>query len=138
LRKKIDIQKLAQSIQKNCPSVLFAYIFGSAQNGIIQDNADIDIAVYLSDKNTKETVLLKVTEIVDQMTGGISADIVFLNDTGPVLSFEVLRSRQLFVREKAMDEFAGFYSLTCREYESESFWMKKQLEYRNYEVQWHH
>jgi len=39
---------------------------------------------------------------------------------------------------EAMDAYAAWYSLTCREYEDAIAWMKKQLIYRGYEVQWDH
>jgi predicted nucleotidyltransferase len=133
---KFNLYQISNLIQEYCPTVMFAYLFGSSQNGTVQKKSDIDIAVYLSDKKSKEKVLLKITEIIEDIAGSTPADIVFLNDANPILAFEVLRSKQLFVRKSAIEEFAGFYSLTCREYESESFWMKKQLEYRNYEVQW--
>jgi len=49
-----------------------------------------------------------------------------------------LENPSLFIRDEAMDAYAAWYSLTCREYEDALAWMKKQLIYRGYEVQWDH
>jgi len=46
------------------------------------------------------------------------------------LRFEALKGKQLFIRPECREEFADFYSRTCREFEDYNFWMKKQLEYR--------
>lgn len=75
-------------------------------------------------------------ELVETDLEGIECDITILNTAGPLIAFEALRGKRLFVRDEAMDEYAGFYSLTCRLYEDQIWWMKKQLEYRGYEVSW--
>jgi hypothetical protein len=64
----------------------------------------------------------------------IMFDLVVLNEAGPVLRFEVLMGKVLFVREGCDEVYANFYSATCAEYADYSFWMTKQLEYRGYEV----
>ena len=121
--KQFNISELATSIREKCPYIMFAYLFGSAQNGTVNENSDIDLAVYLSDKNKKAATVLKITEIVEQQSGNTTVDIVFLNDSNPILAFETIKGRRLFVKEEAIDLCANFYSVTCREYESEKFWM---------------
>lgn len=136
MSKKINIQQLSNDIEANCPYVQFAYLFGSSQNGEVKEGSDMDIAVYVDDTSKKIDAIPQITGIVEKQCGGIDVDIVFLNSAETLLAFEVLKGRRLFVREDAKELLAGFYSLTCREYESEIFWRKKQLEYRGYEVQW--
>jgi hypothetical protein len=55
--------------------------------------------------------------VVERMAGGIEAVPGVLNDAGVVYRFEALRGRLLFVRPGSEDQYAEFYSLTCREYE---------------------
>jgi len=136
LSNKINIQLLTSEIETQCSYVQFAYLFGSAQNGVVNNGSDIDIAVYVDDTSRKIDAIPQITGIVEQQCGAVDIDIVFLNNADTLLAFEVLKGRRLFVRENAKQLLAGFYSITCREYESEIFWRKKQLEYRGYEVQW--
>jgi hypothetical protein len=49
-----------------------------------------------------------------------------------ILRFEALKGKLLFIRDDKMEEYAHFYSLTCREYEDTMAWMQRQLAYRGY------
>ena len=134
--KTIDIQQLAQVIRENFPDIFFAYLFGSSQNGIVKEGSDIDIAIY--QKGNDLFIRFRVEEQVEKIIGGgITVDIVELQKTNnSTLAFEALRGKQLFVRNEYVNEYVDFYVLTCRQYEDDMYWMKKQLEYRGYEVQW--
>ncbi len=62
-------------------------------------------------------------------------DLVVLNSANSILAMLAIQGKLLFNKEEFKDVYAAFYSQTCRQYEDDSFWMKKQLEYRGYEVQ---
>lgn len=118
--------------------IAFAYLFGSAQEGVVNDGSDLDIAIYLVEKENDLDLRVRIIEELEKVVPAISSyDLVILNTAGSILAMQVLQGKQLFVRDEYKDLYAGFYSLTCREYEDEMFWMKKQLEYRGYEVQWY-
>lgn len=134
----LDIKGMANALESHCPNVAFAYLLGSAQSGTIQEGADIDIAVYLKDTGQKPDTLNNLYAQIEPFVGGTLIDIIFLNGAEPVIAFEAIRGTRLFVRDDYLQEYAGFYSLTCREYEDKIAWMKKQLEYRGYDVQWDH
>jgi len=131
-----SVEHLSLQLEKQCQQIAFAYLFGSAQDGVIQPNSDIDIGVYLFDIADNTRTVLEINRILEEMNISVECDIIFLNNSDSILSFEVIRGKRLFVRDEALDIYSGYYSLVCREYESDSYWMKKQLEYRNYEVQW--
>ena len=131
-----SVEHLSLHIEKQCPQIAFAYLFGSAQDGVIQSNSDIDIGVYLFDIADKTKTIIDINRILEEMNISAECDIVFLNNSDSILSFEVIGGKRLFVRNDALDIHSGYYSFVCRKYESDSYWMKKQLEYRNYEVQW--
>lgn len=123
------------------PEIAFAYLFGSAQNGIIKKGSDLDIAVYFVRKNKnndKETQLrLKILRLLESAVPGFdNFDVVVLNETSTILGMQALQGKLLFVKPEYENLHAEFYSFTCRKFEYDSFWMKKQLEYRGYEVQW--
>ena len=89
--------------------------------------------------DTKRALLIpRIIGVVETVTQGVSCDLTLLNTAGVQLAFEALTGRELFIRNEAMDQYAAWYSLTCREYEDAIAWMKKQLIYRGYEVQWDH
>lgn len=136
MSKNIDINKLGSIIKDNCPNIVFAYLFGSAQLGKIKNDSDIDIAVYLQDKSRKMETLSTLFRFVEQLIGNIPVDIVILNDTNTMLAFESIKGTKLFIKEEAKDIHAEFYSITCRKFEYRTHWMRQQLKYRSYEVQW--
>jgi uncharacterized protein len=125
---KFKINILAEALLKN-DSIEFAFLFGSAQNGTIKDNSDLDLAVYFKD-NIKIGFdeLAKILRIVDEIIPGVNCDLSRLNTAGEVLRMEALKGRLLFVKD--IDKYADFYSRTCAEYEDTVYWMSKQLLYR--------
>lgn len=131
-------EALAAALTKEVPAIAFAYLFGSASNGEIKEGADVDIAVYRYSQSDKYDTLMEIYGVVEPFVGDTRIDLVFLNKADSILAFEALSGRKLLLRPEAVDLHAWFYSLTCREYESDIFWMKKQLIYRGYEVQWDH
>ncbi len=134
----ISIPDLTFILEQQFPEVLFAFIFGSAQDGIIREGGDVDIAVWIDSPKIKMELIPRLTGMIESVTQGSSCDLILFNDAGSQLAFEGLQGRLLFVRDTAIELYSGFYSLTCREYEDALFWMKRQLQYRGYEVQWDH
>jgi len=132
---KIDIQLIANSIQHDFPDIAFAYLFGSAQEGVVKDGSDIDIAIYYKGNDT--FIRLNVIEALEQVVGrSLPIDVIELQKANTLLAFKAISGKLLFVRDNEMENYADFYTLTRRKYEDETYWMKKQLEYRGYEVQW--
>ena len=130
--------QLTCELKKQFPEVLFAYLFGSAQGGTVREGGDIDLALWISSDADKAKLIPDIVELVEKIIPGAPCDLVFLNDAGDQLAFSVLQGKILFIREEARERHASFYSQTCREYEDTVAWMKKQLQYRGYEVQLDH
>jgi len=131
-----DVHRLAAALKQEFPQILFAYLFGSSKAGVIRQGGDIDVAVWIQDKTQKIDLIPRVVTLVESITDGHPCDLIFLNSAGEQLAFEALQGQVLFIRKEARDVHAAFYSQTCREYEYHIAWMKRQLQYRNYEVQW--
>jgi predicted nucleotidyltransferase len=132
--------ELAKAL-KAIKEVAFVYIFGSSMNGMVREGSDIDIAVYLTDEAGTNCDRLELrTNILRALEEAVPSfdnfDLVVLNTSSSILSMQALQGVLLFVKPAYENLYAGFYSYTCRKYEYDSFWMKKQLEYRGYEVQW--
>ncbi len=133
-----DSEKLAMEMHRQFPEVMFAYLFGSGQEGKVRSGGDVDIAVWVDDSAARIDLIPKIVEMVEKQTSGAPCDVVFLNGAGDQLAFSVLQGKILFIRDKARELHATYYSQTCRNYEDTVTWMKKQLQYRGYEVQWNH
>ena len=134
--KHLNIKQLAKALEEAFPEMLFAFLFGSAREGTINPGSDVDMAIYIQETADKFTLISRILKIVESEISTDKFDLVVLNDAGPVLAMEALKGTILFIRKEAMDIYADFYSLTCRLYEDQIFWMKKQLEYRGYKVEW--
>jgi predicted nucleotidyltransferase len=132
--KKINPQLITQAIRENFPEVAFAYLFGSAKDGVVKPGSDIDVAAYYEGDDV--FFRFKIETEIEKAIPGIPIDIVELQKANPILAFEVLRGTQLFVKDECREKYLNFYTRTCRLYEDEIYWMKKRLEYRGYEVQW--
>ncbi len=131
----IDIALIAQTIRDECPEVAFAYLFGSAKEGLVKPGSDVDIAIYHTSEDVFYTanVAEKLEKVINKK---IPVDVADLQKAGAVLAFEALSGIQLFVRDEYKEQYSDFYALTCNKYHDEMYWMKKRLEYRGYEVQW--
>jgi predicted nucleotidyltransferase len=130
-----NVELIGEAIRAHFPDIPFAYLFGSAQNGVVRPGSDIDVAVYYKGAGLSDR--FKVGEQVEQAIGRITEiDIVMLHRADPILAFEALKGKLLFVRDECMDEYADFYVRTWRDYEDDMYWKKTELIYRGYEVQW--
>lgn len=117
--------------------IAFAYIFGSSMNGTVNKGSDIDIAIYLLSKEKDIDLRLKIiAELENVIPAYKNYDLVILNSANSILAMQAIQGKLLFVKPEYTELYSGFYSLTCRQFEDENYWMKKQLEYRGYEVQW--
>jgi predicted nucleotidyltransferase len=131
----IDIPLIAREIREHFPDIIFAYLFGSSQNGTVKPGSDVDIAVYYTGNDLFARFGVEA-QVEKAVGGGVPIDVVMLQKADPILAFEALRGKQLFVRDENREEYVSFYTRTCRLHEDEIYWMKKRLEYRGYEVQW--
>ena len=82
--------------------IVFAYIFGSYAKGNVRENSDIDIAIYLKDNiDTHEYLDMKM-EISEALKREV--DLVILNDTTPLLKYEIYKNNiLLFTNDKVME-----------------------------------
>ena len=124
---KFDADKLGQMIEARCPEVCFALLHGSAKEGDVRPGGDIDIALYMDGRATLET-FGQVIEIVSELAPGVKCDPGVLNGAEPVYRFEALKGKLLFCRDQ--ERYVDFFSLTCREYESQMADYQRQHKYR--------
>lgn len=113
-----SIQELGEVLRTRFSCIVFAYLIGSARNGIVPAGGDLDLAVFF-DRNTPMSwdIISGIMKTVEEQYPGTECDPGILNTAGCVYRFEALKGVLLFVREANRDEYTEFYSMTCREYE---------------------
>lgn len=132
----IVLPDIAFAIKESYPEIPFAHIFGSSINGIIKQGSDLDIAIWYN--GTDPLIKVKVLESLEVVVKNIPIDIVNICNADPILAHEALAGDILFIREEQKSNYASFYTKVLAEYEDRMYWIKKQLQYRGYEVQWSH
>ena len=126
-RMRFDPEALAAMLFASCPRVDFAFLHGSARDGLVRPGGDIDVAVHV---RGRETLALHgaIGACVERAAPGVPCDVSVINHANPVLQFEALKGRRLFVRDAAT--YAAFFSRACRAYERQMVHYERQRRYR--------
>jgi len=124
---RFDIHKLAHLLKERCPQIYFALLHGSAKDGQVKYGSDIDLALLIDGKATLG-LYETVSQCVEAVAPGVQCDIGILNKAEPVYRFEALRGTLLFFRSE--EQYLLFFSVTCREYESQVADYERQQCYR--------
>lgn len=125
--KEFSIPLLQEALKKH-DKIAFALLFGSSKDGrLIKDSADVDIALYLSDKPSAD-MLAEIVGLCQDAIKYDNIDLVVLNDADPILSFEALFGKLLVCNNE--EAYLSFFSLTCRQYEDEMLRIERSLSYR--------
>jgi len=125
--KEFSIASLQVALKQH-DKIAFALLFGSSKDGrLIKDNADIDIALYLSDKPSAD-MLAEIVGLCQDAIQYDAIDLVVLNDADPILAFEALSGSLLVCNNE--EAYLRFFSLTCRQYEDEMLRIERSRSYR--------
>jgi predicted nucleotidyltransferase len=116
---RFNSERLALALRDGAPSVLFAFLLGSAADGLVPRYSDLDVAVYLKPEDKSDWACISgvVKLVEDELGNKAEADVGVLNTAGVVFRREAIKSRLLFVRPEAEDAYVDFYTRTCQEYE---------------------
>jgi predicted nucleotidyltransferase len=115
MSRQIDWQKTIPIWQEN-RKIIAAWAFGSAQDGVVREEGDLDTAVFTTTPLTLDEQLTLLGKLQAALQFE-DVDLVILNDANPILRFEAVSGKRLFCRD--LSAMAGFVSLTAREYEDE-------------------
>lgn len=124
---RFDIGSLGIALRDACPESDMAFLLGSAVDGTVPAHSDLDIAVWIKGKSSLE-LYDNVFRICDEIVPDVRCDLGILNNADPIYRFEALKGRLLFARDQ--EQYLRFYSLTCREYESQLADYERQRHYR--------
>ncbi|MDY0211728.1 MAG: nucleotidyltransferase domain-containing protein [Desulfuromonadaceae bacterium] len=79
-----------QAVLNSMPQVEFAYLFGSQAQGVTGPLSDIDIAVFVQEREDMFMLRLLLLEQLQRLGGLVPVDLVVLNNAPPVLKYEVI------------------------------------------------
>ncbi len=112
-----DLDQLSKYLASR-NDVICAVVFGSARNGTIREDGDLDLAVYFSDKPRGEAYIQFLVEAAEAAEFDV-IDMVDLREADAILAFEALSGR--FLCKPDPEKTAELTSLVSREYEDVMF-----------------
>lgn len=120
---RVDLNR-AKKVWESVPSIVASWIFGSAQDGIVAQGSDLDIAVLFFSPPGLEQLAELRADLQDAL--GIDAiDMMTLNSAGTISAMEAVSGRTLFCRD--FGRRAEFVSLLARQYEDDIAFLAKNL-----------
>jgi predicted nucleotidyltransferase len=123
----LDADGITKLLDVDYPQIDFALVLGSATGGVIGAHSDLDVAICCNEPLSFQQRVSLVGAIED-LHRGVRCDLGILNGAEPVYRFEALKGYLLAVRDQ--ESWLRFYSVTCREYESQMFHYDRQRRYR--------
>lgn len=123
---RVDLNNLS-NIFATDPNVVAAWAFGSAKDGTVGKESDIDIAVLFACKPSLDE-RRNLADALERRLKRAPVDLVVLNGASAVLRFEALSGRKIYSTD--MESEATFQSLAAREYEYAIWLLKRGLKWR--------
>jgi len=111
--RELALDKLSVYLSRR-HDVLFAVIFGSAKNGKLGPDSDVDIGILFREKHGLKERIEILADIADLLKCD-EIDVTDLQTANPFLAFEAISGRFLCRNDRART--AETCSLICREYE---------------------
>ncbi len=129
---RFDPEKLKTALFDQAPPVLFACLTGSAQDGVIPQYSDLDLAVYVVPDRAKDwSTLSRIIDTAENVIGNTAeVDLGIMNTADAIFRHQALQGKILLVRPEAEETFAEFYTRTCREYEEYQAILARWRRYR--------
>ena len=113
---KKDIKAQLGKMLNQQQDVEFAYLFGSIVRGDSVNSSDIDVAIFINEKNSKDFFeeKLRLTNILsEELTQDV--DVVILNNTSLLMKFSVQNEGEL-IMEKDHSKRVDFELKAINEY----------------------
>lgn len=112
MKKQPDLKTL-QKIFHGYPKIQAVYLFGSTATGMLHQESDMDLAVFVEDGNPS---LFKLDLLADLAREGFcDVDLVFMNTEDIVMKYEAVRLNRLIYKRSDFDR-GGVYSKIIRQY----------------------
>ena len=112
MKKQLDLKTL-QTVFQGYPKIQAVYLFGSTATGMLHQESDMDLAVFIDDGNPSH---LKLDILSDLARAGFcDVDLVLMSTEDIVLKYEAVRLNRLIYKRPDFDR-GGVYSKIVRQY----------------------
>ncbi len=129
-----EVWQAVSQLLANDANILAAWLFGSAQSGVVRPGGDIDIAVWFA--HTPDfSELADLRAALQDALQFDDIDLVVLNNASPITRFKAVSGKLLYSRDRS--QVAGFVSLTAREYEDTMAFARLGLAYGRFPTSIH-
>jgi uncharacterized protein YutE (UPF0331/DUF86 family)/predicted nucleotidyltransferase len=93
-----EIKAKLQRYAEGKDNILLAFIFGSEAKGLAGEDSDLDIAVFLKDKDEENNIWLEISRITDR-----EIDLIILNDAPATLVSNIFKTgKRIAVKDKKL------------------------------------
>jgi len=124
----IPIEKILNRLREFLASkdnVLLSFVFGSATEGRLTAESDIDTAILFTEKPPPSN-LLEFRDDLESISG-IKTDIVILNNASPVIRMQVLK-KGVLLSKKDDAVYNDFFVRTVKEYDDLKYTRREEEE----------
>lgn len=91
------VNQIAETLEQD-PDVSMAFLFGSYAKGNARSNSDLDIAVYLKEPYTMETIQ-KIWGYIESLSQK-DVDLIILNTAPASLCWSAIRGIKLYIKDQ--------------------------------------
>lgn len=109
----LDLDNLKEFF-RNRENIAAAFLFGSSQNGVVDDGSDVDIAILFNEKENIE-YKFKLSADLSENVNVDDIDMITLNNADTILAFEAISGKLLC--NNNIEKTVDFISYTSRVYE---------------------
>ena len=96
----MDLMEQLKIYFQSAETVLFALLFGSHAGGRVYKESDVDVAVYLKEGYSLDTVKKIWSDIEGIVKKDV--DIVVLNSASPLIAQAALKGKSIVIKEQAL------------------------------------
>ena len=106
--KKVDVRKIAETLQERCPFIVFAMFTGLDDEGRLKWLENLELSVFLDSGIGNWCSLEKILPVMAAVTPGTFCDVTLLNRVDAVTRFRAAHGLCLFIRHGYEQQYRQF------------------------------
>ena len=114
--KKVDLQRIAESLQMHCPFITFAMISGLDDEGWLKPLENVELSVLIDTDTGFFYALEKILPVMTCLVPDAFCEVTLLNRVDVKTRFMASNSRCLFIRTGQEISYENFVQKACLDY----------------------
>jgi hypothetical protein len=106
--KKVDVQKIADSLRERCPFIMFAMLTGLDDEGQVKWLENIELSVFIGYETGSWYALEQILPIMESSVPEAFCDVTLLNRVDAVTRFRATKGCCLFIQEGKEQQYEKF------------------------------